>query len=114
LEELDNFDKHRTLNVINAQPTTVVYSFSTIAEPRRNVVVSCFPYFGPLEPNTQLARCTAVEPIPDVEVEWRQTIAPLISHSPGSDGRNSSGAIELIQALSREVEFVIAALRSFL
>lgn len=114
LEELDNFDKHRTLNVMYAQSTSVVYGFSTIAEPSRNVAVSCFPYFGPLEPDTELARCEAAEPIPDVKVEWRQTVAPTISHSPGSDGRNSSGAIDLIKALSAEVEFVIAALFPFL
>jgi hypothetical protein len=114
LEELDNFDKHRTLNVMYAQPTTVVYGFSTIAEPSRSIVVDCFPYFGPLKPDAELARCTAMEPIPDVKVEWRQTVAPLISHAPGSDGRNSSGAIDLIQALSREVEFVIGELRPFL
>lgn len=114
LEELDNFDKHRTLNVMYAQPTSVNYGIYTIAEPIRFIDADCFPYFGPLQPDAELARCVAAEPIPDVKVEWHQTVAPLISHSPGSDGRDTSGAIDLIQALSREVEVVMNALGPFL
>lgn len=114
LEELDNFDKHRTLNVMFAQPTNVVYGIYTMEEPRRFIVADCRPDFGPLQPDAELARCVAVEPIPDVKVEWNQTVAPLISHSPGSDGRDATGAIDLIQALSAEVEFVMGALKPFL
>ena len=114
LEELDNFDKHRTLNVMYAQLTSVTYGIYTIAEPSRFIVADCLPVFGPLHPDAELARCVAVEPIPDVKVEWNQTVAPLISHSPGSDGRAATGAIDLIQALSAEVEVVIGALRPFL
>lgn len=114
LEELDNFDKHRTLNVMYAQLSSVTYGIYTIAEPSRFIVADCFPYFGPLHPDTELARCVAVEPIPDVKVEWNQTVAPLISHSPGSDGRAATGAIDLIQALSAEVEVVMKTLKPFL
>jgi hypothetical protein len=61
-----------------------------------------------------MVRIVEPEPIPDVEVRWRQTVVPLISHAPATDGRDRTGAIDLLQALSDEVKFVISALLAFL
>ena len=120
LEELDIRDKHRTLNVMVAAPTLVSFSFIKLVPPGdpparywptyKNVTHN----FGPLAPDVEIVRIEEPEPIPDVEVRWQQTVAPLISHTPAGDGRDRTGAIDLIQALSGEVRFIAESLRPFL
>jgi hypothetical protein len=117
LQDLDNIDKHRTLNVMVAAPQSMVFSFHLIG----STGVAYHPSydnittnFGPLEPGAEMVRIVEPEPIPDVEVRWRQTVVPLISHAPATDGRDRTGAIDLLQALSDEVKFVISALLAFL
>ncbi len=116
LEELDNLDKHRTLNVVVAAPQSMVFSFVRIGtsvayHPSYDNITT---NFSPLEPDAELIRLVESEPIPDVEVHWQQTVAPLISHAPASDGRERTGAIDLLQALTAEVVFVMTTLQPFL
>jgi hypothetical protein len=117
LPELDNVDKHRTLNVMVAAPQSMVFSFVRIGTPEvayhpgyDNITTN----FEPLEPGSEIVRIVEPEAIPDVEVHWQQTVAPLISHAPTDDGRNRTGAIDLLRALADEVSFVISALGSYL
>jgi hypothetical protein len=116
LEELDNLDKHRTLNVMVAAPQSMVFSFAhlgttTAYHPSYDNITT---NFSPLEPDAELIRIVEPEPIPDVEVHWQQTVVPLISHAPANDGRDRTGAIDLLQALIAEVVFVMTTLQPFL
>jgi hypothetical protein len=113
LEELDNFDKHRTLNVMFAEPTTMI--FGLVAPGYFPTYENVTHNFGPLEPDTEMVRIVERVPIPmNVTVEWRQSVAPVVGHTPASDGRERTGVIDLIQELSAEVAFVIKALSRFL
>ena len=106
LNEFDNVNKHRLLNLVFANAAEGKLSFSSVNEPIIAPSSVVF-YDGPIESGTELLHFTREPPKTDFDYKFLASMVISVAHEAGPSGRTTGELGYLLEILIAEVRSIV-------